>query len=179
MKLELRNNKDFWAGMMLIGIGAAAMFIARNYRFGSALRMGPGFFPTFLGGLLILFGVAIMATGLVRNEKIKERLSVRALILLPIALLLFGILMKLAGFIPALVALILVSAAAGSEFKLREVLLLTVALTFLSVALFIWGLGLPTSPDPGVLKEDDHRRLAWRSSITSSSGSALPFPCRT
>ncbi len=143
MKLELRNNKDFWAGMMLIGIGAAAMFIARNYRFGSALRMGPGFFPTFLGGLLILFGVAIMATGLVRNEKIKERLSVRALILLPIALLLFGILMKLAGFIPALVALILVSAAAGSEFKLREVLLLTVALTFLSVALFIWGLGLP------------------------------------
>ena len=105
--------------------------------------MGPGFFPTFLGGLLILFGVAIMATGLVRNEMIKERLSVRALILLPIALILFGILMKLAGFIPALVALILVSAAAGSEFKLREVLLLTVALTFLSVALFIWGLGLP------------------------------------
>ena len=143
MKLELRNNKDFWAGMMLIGIGAAAMFIARDYRFGSALRMGPGFFPTFLGGMLILFGVAIMATGLVRNEKIQERLSVRALILL----------LRRADplrhpdesrrLLPALVALILVSAAAGSEFKLREVLLLTVTLTFLSVALFIWGLGLP------------------------------------
>ena len=53
MKLEFRNNKDFWAGMMLIGIGAAAMFIARDYRFGSALRMGPGFFPTILGGILI------------------------------------------------------------------------------------------------------------------------------
>lgn len=143
MKLELHNNKDFWGGIMLIGIGAAAMFIARGYRFGSALRMGPGFFPTILGGILVLFGIAIMITGLVRNEKIRERLSVRALILLPAALLLFGILMKLAGFIPALVALILVSAAAGSEFKLREVLLLTVVLTFLSVALFIWGLGLP------------------------------------
>jgi hypothetical protein len=145
MKLELRNNKDFWAGIMLIGIGAAAMFIARNYRFGSALRMGPGFFPTLLGGLLILFGIAIMATGLFHNEKIKEQLSVRALILLPVALLLFGILMKLAGFIPALAALVICSAAAGREFKLREVLLLTVVLTVLSVALFIWGLGLPYS----------------------------------
>jgi hypothetical protein len=143
MKLELRNNKDFWAGMMLIGIGATAMFIARNYRFGSALRMGSGFFPMILGGILVLFGVAIMITGLVRNEKIRERLSVRALILLPAALILFGILMKVAGFIPALAVLVFCSAAAGSEFKLREVLLLTAVLTVLSVALFIWGLDLP------------------------------------
>jgi putative tricarboxylic transport membrane protein len=143
MKLEWRNNKDFWGGTMLIGIGATAMFIARGYRFGSALRMGPGFFPTILGGILVLFGITIMITGLVRKEKIKERLSGRALILLPVALLLFGILMKVAGFIPALAALVFCSAAAGSEFKLREVLLLTVVLTVLSVALFIWGLGLP------------------------------------
>ena len=54
MKLEIRNNKDFWAGMMFIGIGAAAMFIARDYPFGSALRMGPGYFPSVLGGILIL-----------------------------------------------------------------------------------------------------------------------------
>ena len=64
MKIELRKNKDFWAGMMLIGIGAAAMLIAREYRFGSALRMGPGFFPVILGGILIVFGVCIMGVGL-------------------------------------------------------------------------------------------------------------------
>ena len=64
MKMELRKNKDFWAGMMLIGIGAAAMFIAREYRFGSALRMGPGFFPIILGGILVVFGVCIMAIGM-------------------------------------------------------------------------------------------------------------------
>jgi hypothetical protein len=34
MKLELHDNKDFWTGMMLIRIGAATMFIARDYRFG-------------------------------------------------------------------------------------------------------------------------------------------------
>ena len=57
MKLALSNNKDLWAGLMLIAIGAAAVLVARNYPFGTALRMGPGFFPVILGGLLVLFGL--------------------------------------------------------------------------------------------------------------------------
>lgn len=136
-------NKDFWAGIMLVGIGAAAMFFARDYRFGSALRMGPGFFPTVLGGILIAFGVCIMALGLRSGEKIEEKLSIRALLLLPLSLVLFGILMDRAGFIPALVVLIFMSAAAGRTFRFMEVLLLTLTLVVASVALFIWGLGLP------------------------------------
>ena len=56
---------------------------------------------------------------------------------------LFGILMEVAGFIPALVALVFLSAASGREFALREVSLMTALLTVASVALFIWGLGLP------------------------------------
>lgn len=143
MRLELRNNKDFWAGMMLIGTGAAAVFIARDYQFGSALHMGPGFFPTVLGGILIAFGSGIMVVGLRTNEKIEGRLSLRPLVLLPFSLVLFGELMKHAGFIPALVALVFAAAASGREFKLMEILLLTVILTVAAVALFIWGLGLP------------------------------------
>ena len=143
MKIEVPKNKDFWAGMMLIVIGAAAMFISRDYRFGSALRMGPGFFPTILSGTLIAFGICIMAVGLKSGEKIQGSLSLRALIMLPLSLILFGVLMELAGFIPALVALVFVSAASGREFKIVEVLLLTVVMTVASAALFIWGLGLP------------------------------------
>jgi hypothetical protein len=143
MKMELRKNKDFWAGMMLIVVGVAALFIAREYRFGSALRMGPGFFPAILSGILIAFGVCIVAVGLRSGEKIQGSLSLRALVLLPFSLILFGILMDLAGFIPALAVLVFVSAASGKEFKLIEVLLLTAILTLASWALFIWGLGLP------------------------------------
>jgi hypothetical protein len=143
MKQELRRNKDFWAGMMLIGIGAAAMFISRDYRFGSASRMGPGFFPILLSMILIAFGGGIMAVGLRRGEKIQGSLSLRALVLLPLSLVLFGVLMEVAGFIPALVALVFVAAASGREFKFVEVLLMTALLTVASVALFIWGLGLP------------------------------------
>ncbi len=143
MKQELRKNKDFWAGLMLIGIGAAAMFIARDYRFGSASRMGPGFFPTLLSVILIAFGGGIMAVGLRSGEKIQGRLSLRALVLLPLSLVLFGVLMEVAGFIPALVALAFLAAASGREFKFAEVLLMTALLTAASAALFIWGLGLP------------------------------------
>jgi hypothetical protein len=143
MKSEVRSNKDFWAGLMLIAIGAAAMFISRDYRFGSALRMGPGFFPVILSGVLIVFGVCIMAVGLKSGEKIQGRLSLRALILLPLSLVLFGVLMEKAGFLPALVALVFLSAFSGREFKFVEVSLLTVLLTVASAALFIWGLGLP------------------------------------
>ena len=143
MKMEFLNKKDFWAGIMLIGIGVTAMFIARDYRFGSALRMGPGFFPTILGGILIAFGVCIMAVGLKSGENIQGGLSLRALILLPLSLVLFGLLMEKAGFLPALVVLVFGSADSGREFRFVEVLLLTALLTVASAALFIWGLGLP------------------------------------
>jgi hypothetical protein len=143
MKIELRNNKDFWAGLMLIGIGAASIFIARGYPFGSTMRMGPGYFPSMLGGILALFGIYVMILGLRRGEKITVHCSTRALIVLPLSLLAFGVLMNYAGFLPAMAVLIFGSACAGQDFKFVEILLLTVILTGLSIAIFIWGLGLP------------------------------------
>ena len=143
MSLELRASKDFWAGLMLIGIGAAAMLIARNYPFGTALRMGPGYFPIILGALLIVFGLAILAYGLRSREKIARSWSLRGLIVLPLSLVLFGVLMEHAGFIPAMMVLIFGSATASTEFKFVEILLFSIGLTALSVVVFVWGLGLP------------------------------------
>lgn len=145
MKLEFFNNKDFWAGMMLIGTGATAIFIAWHYPFGSMQRIGSGFFPRVLGGILILFGIYVMVRGLCKSEKINGSWSLRALIVLPLFMVLFGVLMEHAGFIPALAVLIFGSAAASREFKLVETLLFTAFLVVLSVAMFIWGLGLPFS----------------------------------
>jgi hypothetical protein len=143
MKWDMRNNKNFWAGVMFLVIGAIALYVSRNYRLGTTLRMGPGYFPRVLSGALICFGVYIMIKGLLGNEKIQGNWSLRALIVLPAATVLYGILMNVAGFLPALVALVLASAAAGREFKVVEVLLLTVFLGLFSVAIFIWGIGLP------------------------------------
>lgn len=143
MRLELRNNKDFWAGMMFFGTGAGAMIVARHYPFGTTLNMGPGYFPMVLSGILIVFGAFIMLRGLRKEEKIQGSWSLRALVVLPLSVVVFGILMNLAGFIPALTALVFLSAASSREFKFKEVLLLTLFLSVLSAAMFIWGLGLP------------------------------------
>jgi hypothetical protein len=143
MKIGLRSNRDFWAGIMLIATGAASIFIARAYPFGSTMRMGPGYFPSLLGGILALFGIYVLIIGLRGGEKIALHCSTRALIVLPLSLVAFGVLMTHAGFIPAMAVLVFGSAFAGRGFKCVEVLLLTIILTGLSVALFILGLGLP------------------------------------
>jgi len=82
----------------------------------------------------------------------------RALIILPLTIALFAILVERAGLVPALVVLCAGSAAAGRQFKSVEVLLLTVVLTGVSVAVFIWALGLPY-PSSRVLTG----RLSWTS----------------
>jgi hypothetical protein len=143
MKIALCRNKDFWAGIMLVAFGAGSIVIARGYPFGSTMRMGPGYFPSVLGAILVLFGIYVMIIGLRGGETITVRCSIRALIVLPLSLIAFGVLMTHAGFIPAMAALVFGSASAGREFKFGEVLLLTAILTGLSLAIFIWGLGLP------------------------------------
>jgi len=143
MNPSILNNKDVWAGLLLIAIGAAALFIARDYTFGTALRMGPGFFPIVLGAMLILFGLYILATGLRSGVQIEGSWSLRALIILPLSLVLFGVLMEHGGFVPAMLVLIFGSATASTEFRFVEVLLFAIGLTALCVAVFVWGLGLP------------------------------------
>ena len=143
MKLDFGQNRDFWAGLMFIAFGTVAIVVARDYPFGRLLRMGSGYFPTMMGTILVLFGIYITGKGLHRGEKIGGSWSARAFIILPVMIVLFGILIERTGFMPALAVLAFGSAAASKEFKWGEVVILTAFLTALSVALFIWGLGLP------------------------------------
>jgi hypothetical protein len=143
MKFDWRNNRDFWAGVVYITLGVVGMWIARDYPFGSALRMGPGYFPTVLGGIMIAFGIMVLLMGIKNNEKMKGTWSLRALIVLPLATATFGYVMEHVGFLPALALLIPMSAAAGNEFRWVEIILLTIGLLVICTGVFIYGLGLP------------------------------------
>jgi len=142
-KVPLRENKQFLSGLMFLGIGAVAIYIAQDYPMGTALRMGPGYFPIVLGGIIGLFGIYELIKGILKPEAMKGNWSVRALIILPLSAVIFGILMEHAGFLPALIVLVYVSALAGDEFKFWEVTLLALGLTVGCTGLFIYGLGLP------------------------------------
>jgi hypothetical protein len=143
MKPSILDNKDVWAGLFLIAVGVVAVVIARNYTFGTALRMGPGFFPTVLSGFLILSGLYILGNGLRGGDKIEGAWPLRPLIMLPLALVLFGVLIERAGFVPAMLVLIFGSGLAGTEFRPIEMIVFSVLLTALCAALFVWALGLP------------------------------------
>ena len=144
MNREFLERKDFWSGVMLIVIGGGALLIARNYQFGSSLRMGPGYFPTVLSATLVAFGVYFVLQGLRAGaEKIEGSWSLRALVIAPLSLVVFGLLIDRAGFIPAMLALIIISAVASKDFRLVEILWFSVFLTAMCVIVFIWALGLP------------------------------------
>src|SRR5687767_15419564 len=142
-KVPLTNNKQFLSGLMFIGIGGVAIYIAQDYPMGTALRMGPGYFPIVLGGIIGLFGIWELIIGVIKPDPVKGNWSLRALIILPLSAVLFGVLMEKAGFVIAMVALIYASAFSSKEFRFWEVTALAVGLTVASVGLFIYGLGLP------------------------------------
>lgn len=143
MKFEWNNNRDFLAGLFYIFIGASGWYMALDYPFGSALRMGPGYFPIVLSAVMICFGIVIMLIGIKNRVPLKGTWSIRALIVLPIATATFGWLMDEAGFLPAMLVLIPLSAASGREFQWKEIAMLTIGLTILCTLMFIEGLGLP------------------------------------
>ncbi len=58
--MKIINGKDFWAGLMFIAFGMGFMIVSRNYPMGSALRMGPAYFPTVLGGLMAVLGAIVL-----------------------------------------------------------------------------------------------------------------------
>ena len=62
--MKLKNAKDFWSGVMFIAFGLFFAVFARQYDLGTAARMGPGYFPTMLGLLLMAIGAFIAFRGL-------------------------------------------------------------------------------------------------------------------
>ena len=144
MAKRLVRSTDFWAGLMFITFGAVAVYVARDYPLGAAMRMGPGYFPTYLGALLVIMGVVIAARGIIaRNGEQIGVWAFRPLLILGASVLIFAYAMDALGFVPALVVLILGSAVASREFRLLEALALAAVLAAGAVAIFIYGIELP------------------------------------
>jgi hypothetical protein len=124
---------------------------ARDYAMGTAMRMGPGYFPAVLGGILVLLGAWVAARGIRSGEKVKGDWGLKPLLLVVLAIVLFGLLMSRFGLVPALVAVFVVSAAAGREFRWKEVLMLTAVMSAFTVFVLLYVLKIPYPLIGGVL----------------------------
>ena len=110
---------------------------------GTAGRMGPAYFPSVLGGLLALVGAASLIRSFFRQGEPIGRLYWRELLLVLVAVLLFGFLVRDAGLIPATLVLIMISSYAGQKFNLAKSIALAIGAALFAVGLFVKLLGLP------------------------------------
>lgn len=153
--MRIKNEKDFWSGVMFIAFGLAFAGFAQEYDMGTAQRMGPAFFPTVLGGLLVVLGAVVAIQGLAAETmdgKI-EKFHFGPLAWVLGSVVAFGLLLRPAGLIVALVALIVISSLGSHEFKARDTVLLAVGLCALVVAVFIYGLGLTIPVWPAFMRD--------------------------
>jgi hypothetical protein len=139
----IQSTKDFWSGLIYIAFGLSAIVIARDYDMGTALRMGPAYFPTILGALLMLIGaISVMRSFFVRDAPIGG-FALKAVLIVVVATFLFGVTVRGAGLAIALPILIIVSATASNRFTWVGSVALAAGLTLFCVLVFLKGLGVP------------------------------------
>ncbi len=141
--LGIRNQKDFYSGLLFILFGVAFMWIAQDYNFGTARRMGPAFFPVILSGILIAIGIAIAVRGVAVPDEPMRGFTLKGLVLVIVGTLLFGFLVRNAGVPVATAALVATSAYASQRFNWKPTLVLSIGMAVFCVVVFIYALGLP------------------------------------
>ena len=150
--MRITSPRNFWAGLMFLAFGLFfAVWAVMNYQMGTAVRMGPAYFPAVLGGLLAFLGLIVLSMSItVRGPRV-DTFHFRPLLLVLGANVAYGYAMKPLGLVLATGVLVFISAFGGHEFKWKEVTLLYVFLIVFSVLVFVKGLTLPFPLWPAVL----------------------------
>jgi hypothetical protein len=143
MRAVIRDPRDFWSGAMFTAAGLAAVGFGREILMGTATKMGPGYFPTILGALLTLIGLALVARAVLTDGQGLGGFAFRPLVLVLGATVAFGLMLRGTGLVVALIVLVLVSAAASRLVRWRAALVLAVGLAGFSALVFVKMLGLP------------------------------------
>ena len=147
---RLLPRKDVLAGLLFIGVAAFALWASRNYPIGTTTRMGTGYVPRLLAWILLGLGALVFVQGLRSGggELERGRSLWRAMIFAPLSLLAFALTIGQYGVVVATVALVGVGALASRESRPLEVAGAALFLVLLTLAIFVWGVGLPSQVWP-------------------------------
>ena len=146
--MNIKSQKDFFSGLMFMGVGVAFAWGASSYAIGSGARMGPGYFPLVLGVLLAFLGIIITFKALVVETMDGDKIGAfawRPLIFIILANVVFGaflgglprIGLPSMGLIAGIYALTFVACLAGEKFIFKEAFILATILAVFSYLAFI------------------------------------------
>ena len=141
--LRVKSPQDFGAAVLFLIIGLAGIYFGRELAFGSTSKMGPGFFPTILSGVIALIGAIVGSRSLTVEGPPIERINLRPLLFVLIAIVGFGYLIGQIGLAISAAALTIFTAYARDAVNLKETLILAVFLAVFSVGVFAYALGQP------------------------------------
>jgi hypothetical protein len=164
--MKIGHAKDFWSGILFVALGGTFAVIAKGvsigesvllpgYTMGTPARMGPAFFPFWLGMILLVIGL-IIAVGGFRHESRPgdtefPKYHWRPILFVMASIVLFGLIMKPAGMLIAGFLLVVLSSMGNPEkFHTRDVILLAIGLVVFCALVFVWGLGLPLPLCPDI-----------------------------
>jgi hypothetical protein len=146
--MNIKSQKDFFSGLLFMGVGVAFAWGATNYSVGTGARMGPGYFPLMLGVMMAVLGIVITFNSLVVETEDGDKIgswAFKPLFFIIAANLVFGLMLgglpsvkiPAMGLIVGIYALTFIASLAGEEFKVKEVAILATILAIMSYLAFI------------------------------------------
>jgi len=162
--MKIGHPKNFWGGVIFAAIGVMFALIARGLSFGDTVllagytmgtpaRMGPGFFPFWLGMILVGLGALISVAAITTRggaEGKLERFHWKELFFVLGSVVLFGVLLKALGMLLAGIVLIVGAGFGSHSFSFRKSIILAVILVIFSALVFVIGLKLPIPLCPDI-----------------------------
>jgi putative tricarboxylic transport membrane protein len=139
----IRNPKDFSAGLIYLAVGLSAIYIGGELPMGTALKMGPAYFPTVLGWLLAFIGLISVVRSVVQKGAPIPRFAWRPLLIITGATVLFGLIVRGAGLAVALPLFVIMTSFASMKFRWGPSLAVAAAVTIFCSLVFVKGLGVP------------------------------------
>ncbi|MEY4481133.1 MAG: hypothetical protein RIQ84_295 [Pseudomonadota bacterium] len=142
--MQIRSQKDFASGLMFIAVGLGFSYIATTYNMGTTAKMGPGFFPFWLGLLLAVLGAIVTMTSM--SSKSSEDQIAKwdwpSVLWVTGSVVIFGVVLAYLGLMLSVLVLVFISAMASHEFHWKGTIVNAVILNLIAYVAFIWGLKL-------------------------------------
>lgn len=143
MKQVQFDSTNAICGLTFIALGGFFVYQCLYLELGTAFRMGPGYFPLILAVILTMLGIVV----LVQSARVKGEpmgpLALRGMLFILPAPVFFGLTVRGLGFVPSLFFTALIAAFASQRMKPGMALILALAITIFSAAVFSYALGLP------------------------------------
>jgi hypothetical protein len=141
--LRIKSPQDIGAAAIFMSVGLAGLYFGSDLAFGTAGRMGPGYFPIILSAAILGIGVIVGLKGLTIEGPPMEAMYLRPILVVVTAILAFGFLVDRIGLAITAALLTVLAGFARRKMNLLETALLAIGLALFSVGLFVYGLSQP------------------------------------